>query len=209
MSRVIVGVDGSEGSIEALQFAVEEARLRGTELLAVNAWHIPPGVYGSGWAPTPLDLDEYRKLAQKALEASLVDAGITDAGVAVTPAPPRRPAGRRPLPRGRDRRPPRRRLARPRRVPRPPARLGEPAGRPPRALPGRDRAEPAEARRRRPVAATGGPGPVAGPQAPATGGGVAGFAPTPPCAPPRAGEGAAPAARPLRWLAGRAGEPRG
>jgi nucleotide-binding universal stress UspA family protein len=85
MSRVIVGVDGSEGSIEALQFAVDEARLRGTELLVVNAWHIPPGVYGSGWAPTPLDLDEYRKLAQKALEASLVDAGITDAGVAVTP----------------------------------------------------------------------------------------------------------------------------
>ncbi len=85
MSRVIVGVDGSEGSITALQFAVAEARLRGTELLAVNAWHIPPGVYGSGWAPTPLDLDEYRKLAQKALEASLVDAGITDAGVAVTP----------------------------------------------------------------------------------------------------------------------------
>lgn len=85
MSRVIVGVDGSEGSIKALQFAVAEARLRGTELLAVNAWHIPPGVYGSGWAPTPLDLDEYRKLAQKALEASLVDAGITGAGVAVTP----------------------------------------------------------------------------------------------------------------------------
>ena len=85
MSRVIVGVDGSEGSIRALRFAVEEARIRGAELLAVNAWHIPPAVYDSGWAPAPIDLDEFRKLAQKALEASLVDAGITNAGVAVTP----------------------------------------------------------------------------------------------------------------------------
>ena len=145
MSRVIVGVDGSEGSIRALRFAVEEARIRGAELMAVNAWHIPPAVYDSGWAPAPIDLDEYRKLAQKALEASLVEAGVSRRRRRRHADPARGPAGRRPLSRGRGRRPPRRRLARPRRLSRPAARLGEPAGRPPRALPGRGRPGPHEA----------------------------------------------------------------
>jgi nucleotide-binding universal stress UspA family protein len=85
MSTIVVGIDGSPGSLEALRFAIEEARFRDAELRAVNAWHIPPAVYGSGWAPAPVDLDEYRKLAQRALEASLVEAGAADSGVTVTP----------------------------------------------------------------------------------------------------------------------------
>jgi nucleotide-binding universal stress UspA family protein len=84
VSTVVVGVDGSEGSVEALRFALEEARIRGADLKAVNAWHIPPAVYGAGWAPASVDLDEYRKLAESALEKSLEDAGAAGSGVTVT-----------------------------------------------------------------------------------------------------------------------------
>ena len=36
--RVVVGVDGSDGSVAALRWAMTEARLRGTSVLAVIAW---------------------------------------------------------------------------------------------------------------------------------------------------------------------------
>jgi nucleotide-binding universal stress UspA family protein len=80
---VVVGVDGSKGSIEALKFGIEEARIRATAVKAVNAWHIPPGVYSSGWAAAPVDLDEYRKHAEKNLKESIAEAGA-EAGVEVT-----------------------------------------------------------------------------------------------------------------------------
>jgi nucleotide-binding universal stress UspA family protein len=80
---VVVGVDGSKGSIEALKFGIEEARIRETAVKAVNAWHIPPGVYSSGWAAAPVDLDEYRKHAEKSLQESIAEAGA-GAGVDVT-----------------------------------------------------------------------------------------------------------------------------
>jgi nucleotide-binding universal stress UspA family protein len=84
MTVVVVGVDGSEGAIEALRFAVEEARIRGVGVKAVSAWHVPPAAYEAGWATVPLDLDEYRKLAQKSLDQSLADSGIDRAGVEIT-----------------------------------------------------------------------------------------------------------------------------
>ncbi len=82
---VVVGIDGSPGSIEALHFAVEEARIRGAALKVVSAWHVPSGVYGSGWSATAVDIDEYRKLAQAALDETLAEAGLADSGLAVTP----------------------------------------------------------------------------------------------------------------------------
>jgi nucleotide-binding universal stress UspA family protein len=42
MRRIIVGVHGSPGSLQALRFAADEARQRSVPLLAVTAW-IPPG----------------------------------------------------------------------------------------------------------------------------------------------------------------------
>jgi nucleotide-binding universal stress UspA family protein len=85
MGTVVVGVDGSDGSVAALRFALEEARIRGAGLKAVNAWHIPPAAYGAGWAPASVDLDEYRKLAEAALQKSLEDVGAAASGVTVTP----------------------------------------------------------------------------------------------------------------------------
>ena len=40
--RIIVGVHGSLGSLQALRFAADEARQRSVPLLAVTAW-VPPG----------------------------------------------------------------------------------------------------------------------------------------------------------------------
>ena len=41
-SRVVVGVDGSAGSVAALRFAAAETRLRGGELHVVHAWQAVP-----------------------------------------------------------------------------------------------------------------------------------------------------------------------
>lgn len=45
--RVVVGVDGSEGSITALAWALREARLRGAELHVIAAWSFHAN-WGSG-----------------------------------------------------------------------------------------------------------------------------------------------------------------
>ena len=44
--RIVVGVDGSAPSRRALEWAVEEARLRGGEVQAVTAWAFPPVTVG-------------------------------------------------------------------------------------------------------------------------------------------------------------------
>ncbi|PYI64543.1 universal stress protein UspA [Arthrobacter livingstonensis] len=50
--RIVVGVDGSDGSLAALAWAVGEAKLRGIRLHAVLAWQ-PPEFYPApnGWTP--------------------------------------------------------------------------------------------------------------------------------------------------------------
>ncbi|MFD1213491.1 universal stress protein [Arthrobacter sp. GCM10027362] len=40
-NRIVVGVDGSEGSVAALRAARDLARLKGCSLEAVTAWHYP------------------------------------------------------------------------------------------------------------------------------------------------------------------------
>ena len=84
MGTIVVCVDGSAGSIEALRFALDEARLRGAEVRAVNAWRILPLAYETGWAGVADDLGEYPKLARAALDQALAVAGAADSGVAVT-----------------------------------------------------------------------------------------------------------------------------
>lgn len=55
MERIVVGVDGSQNSRAALDFAVDEARLRGAVLEAVMAWHRP--YMGDAWTMAiPVDM---------------------------------------------------------------------------------------------------------------------------------------------------------
>lgn len=84
MGTIVVGVDGSETAVRALRFAIAEARVHGDEVKAVNAWHVPATVYGSGLVPPAVDPGAYEKLARSALEDSLEAAGAAQSGVVVT-----------------------------------------------------------------------------------------------------------------------------
>jgi nucleotide-binding universal stress UspA family protein len=82
--RIVVGVDGSDGARRALQWAAEEARLRGARLLAIHTWHVPPLVMGTGPLdpPTALDADTLERIetsAQELLEREL--AAVDHSGV--------------------------------------------------------------------------------------------------------------------------------
>ena len=60
---IVVGVDGSESSIEALRWAYGQAELTGAELHAVMAWQLPE-VYAYGPA-------DYEEKARKALDSAV------------------------------------------------------------------------------------------------------------------------------------------
>lgn len=80
MDKIVVGVDGSTGSTEALQWAWRESRLRDTPLVAVMAWGLleqyhadPDQGFDANYGPAD---------AQAALEAAVVTAvGAADADV--------------------------------------------------------------------------------------------------------------------------------
>jgi nucleotide-binding universal stress UspA family protein len=49
--RIVVGVDGSDESKDALRWAFHQAEVTGASLEAVTTWHIPNAAYG---APVPM-----------------------------------------------------------------------------------------------------------------------------------------------------------
>jgi len=53
---VVVGVDGSEASKDALRWAVRQAVLVGAEVHAIYAWRVPNTFYGGG-VPSVLERD--------------------------------------------------------------------------------------------------------------------------------------------------------
>jgi nucleotide-binding universal stress UspA family protein len=59
MQEIVLGFDGSECAERALDWAIDEAKLRGTRLRVVTAWHVPALIYGApGFVPVvaaPLD----------------------------------------------------------------------------------------------------------------------------------------------------------
>ena len=91
--RIVVGVDGSTGARAALEWALEEARLRGSALDVVYAWHSPslvvPGRYAAS-APVGEDvIEEVRSAAEHLLEHELQ--AVDTAGLeveALTPSAP-------------------------------------------------------------------------------------------------------------------------
>lgn len=78
MARIVVGVDGSPHSIEALRWAVAEATLRQAELVAAVAWEFPfvPSGPGAGFYVGP-SAEELADEAQRHLAEALsrVDTG--------------------------------------------------------------------------------------------------------------------------------------
>jgi nucleotide-binding universal stress UspA family protein len=73
VALVVVGVDGSEESKEALRWALEEARLRGASLRAVLAW-LEPAVYVHGYAAADfVDPALATERAKELLEATLAE----------------------------------------------------------------------------------------------------------------------------------------
>jgi nucleotide-binding universal stress UspA family protein len=78
MSTVVVGVDGSPGARDALDFALQEARLRDAEVRVVAAWDVPgavyAGAYGLGDPELASELERAaRDNAERAVEAADVD----------------------------------------------------------------------------------------------------------------------------------------
>ena len=67
MTGIVVGVDGSAESTRALEWAVEEARLRGTDVEAVYVWTYP--YFGAAPLVPPLvSLEQIRDEAQSLLD---------------------------------------------------------------------------------------------------------------------------------------------
>lgn len=71
--RVVVGVDGSESSALALEWAVEEARLRGAALEVVHTWDVP---YAAEFAFVGDAYDAAQGGAVELVDQMLVAAGL-------------------------------------------------------------------------------------------------------------------------------------
>jgi nucleotide-binding universal stress UspA family protein len=90
LGKIVVGVDGSPGSREALRFAVEEARLRDATLVAVFAWSIPfIADVPSGLLPELLA--DFREDAANVLDEAIAE--VDASGVEVERVVAERPAG--------------------------------------------------------------------------------------------------------------------
>lgn len=82
--RIVVAVDGSDSSHRALQWALEEARVREAGLDLVNAWSAPfIGSYF--YVPVASDLELCEKTSRQILEEAMSAAGTGAAGVPVEP----------------------------------------------------------------------------------------------------------------------------
>ncbi len=66
---IVVGVDGSDPSKEALRWAAAQAELTGDELRVIMSWEIPSMAY---WAPLPEGLD-FEKETRAALHRAVID----------------------------------------------------------------------------------------------------------------------------------------
>lgn len=84
MASIVVGIDGSEGSLHALRFAAEEARLRHAPLNVVLAWEYPVGLFAGAVAvPDQEMLSDFHKLAEDRLGKALADVEPALAGLEV------------------------------------------------------------------------------------------------------------------------------
>jgi nucleotide-binding universal stress UspA family protein len=83
MGRIVVGVDGSEGSVLALRWAVEEARLREATVEAVHAWTYPMVAGPMGAIIPPVPREDLERTAGEVLEEALQEAQVEGKGVEI------------------------------------------------------------------------------------------------------------------------------
>jgi nucleotide-binding universal stress UspA family protein len=70
--RILVGVDGSEGSLRALRWALKEAAVRGQEVDAVIVWQSPYD-FGGGLYYLRVDEEEIVRRARERLAESIAE----------------------------------------------------------------------------------------------------------------------------------------
>jgi nucleotide-binding universal stress UspA family protein len=75
--RIVVGIDGSAASQDALRWAVVEGRLRGATVHAVHVWHLPALAAQPFGVPT-VDPKVFEEAAQRVVEASIADVGVPE-----------------------------------------------------------------------------------------------------------------------------------
>ncbi len=73
VDRVVVGVHGSLGSLQALRYAVSQARERDVTLVAVTAWGPPGGEVAERRSPSPYLRRIYREAAYEKLIGAFND----------------------------------------------------------------------------------------------------------------------------------------
>jgi nucleotide-binding universal stress UspA family protein len=82
MPNIVVGIDGSPSSRQALRLAVQEAARRGDVVRAVTAWHVPVMTYANGFAPM-IDASVFKDNAKRLLDAELAALGTAAEGVTI------------------------------------------------------------------------------------------------------------------------------
>lgn len=76
-NRIVVGIDGSPTSRDALRWAVEEAHLRRAALVVVHAWHMPyTGVYP--YVGDAYDTAVFQRAADETVDQALGDTDVPD-----------------------------------------------------------------------------------------------------------------------------------
>lgn len=79
--RVIVGIDGSEQSMEALRFAAGEAKLRRVPLRVVHAFEIP--IAGAWSVGAAIDPEPFEQIARNLVDGALTALGADLDGLGV------------------------------------------------------------------------------------------------------------------------------
>ena len=75
MSVIVVGVDGSPESKEALRWAIDEAHLRQATVRAIYVWTYPLIFAGEYVPPDMIDANALREAAKKALDEAVAEVG--------------------------------------------------------------------------------------------------------------------------------------
>jgi nucleotide-binding universal stress UspA family protein len=88
VQKIVVGIDGSDASKQALRWAIEEARVHGASVIALYAWEVPPPVPEVAPIPTidPVAFfPELQSAAEKLVTDTVEEVAGGDTSVTVEP----------------------------------------------------------------------------------------------------------------------------